>query len=160
MAINEFFNKIIYLGLAFGKHGPRIFESKSNVKFLLSWSLALTAIFLAGCGSGTAETTGFDPSITVQSTPFINRAAPTSARPGDTVTIFGFGFSNEAPNNIVTVGGSAAAAGGYTLVASPTSSEIESLTFTIPSGAAAGNADLFVTVFDNISNAVSFTVNP
>ncbi|MBI4125246.1 MAG: IPT/TIG domain-containing protein [Deltaproteobacteria bacterium] len=117
-------------------------------------------IFLLGCGSSATETAGFDPSVSIQASPFINRSAPTSGRSGDTITLFGFGFSNEAPNNIVTAGGAAATAASYSLVASPTSSEIESLTFTIPTGAATGAGNLFVTVFENTSNAVSFTVNP
>ena len=159
MALNKFLNEIKYLCLPRRKHGSRIFESKSKVK---NQKVAATFWFLLllGCGSAATETAGFDASVSVQANPFINRVTPTSGRAGETITLLGFGFSNGAPNNVVTVGGAAATANGYALVASPTSSEIESLTFTIPIGAATGASNLFVTVFDNASNSVSFTVSP
>lgn len=120
--------------------------------------LVLLFLFL-GCGSS-SETNLFDASISTQAFPLINRANPTSGRVGDTITIFGFGFSNGAANNIVTGGGQPTTAATYALVTNPTSSEIEQLTFTIPTGAATGAGNLFVTVFENTSNTISFTVNP
>lgn len=119
----------------------------------------LFILLLFGCGSD-PETMGLDASISTQAPPFINRIDPASGSVGATVTIFGFGFSNEAPNNIVIVGGTSATASSYSLLANPSSSEIESLTFTIPSGGSTGASDLFVTTFENVSNAVSFTINP
>lgn len=181
VVLNKFINEIKYLFLTLRKHAANIFEYKSKVNLKVSDTFRplppkkcptpfgispalgvghLVLLFLLlGCGSS-SETNLFDASISTQAPPLINRANPISGRVGDTITIFGFGFSNGAANNIVTGGGQPTTAATYALVANPTSSEIEQLTFTIPTGAATGAGNLFVTVFENTSNTISFTVNP
>lgn len=113
-----------------------------------------------GCGSGN-ESTEINSSVATQSLPVITRISPVSGRTGDTITIFGFGFSAQPGINIVSVGTASTTASIYALVNPPTAGEIESLTFTIPTGATTGTHSVFVTVFENTSNAnVQLTVNP
>ena len=115
---------------------------------------------LLGCGS-TADPLALPPSVAIQSVPVIKRISPTSGRVGDTLTLFGFGFSTAPGDNIITVGGKATAAETYALVDPPTDGEIEQLTFKVPTGATTGASGVFVTVFELTSNAdVQFTVNP
>lgn len=152
----------------------KILEYKSNINQKVADTFCngatecsryfLICFLLLGIGCGSEEdtgTAGFDASIATQSSPFINRVSPTSGKAGTTITIFGFGFSNEAANNIITLGGQTTTATQYTLLANPTSTEIESLTFTIPSGATSGANSVFVISFENTSNAnIQFTINP
>lgn len=131
------------------------FDSNSKI------NVAIILFFLiAGCGSGEESNDGFDPSINTASPPVITRVNPTSGRAGDTITIFGLGFSSGAGNNIVMVGGASVSAGTYALVNPPVAGEIEQLTFVIPTGATTGAGNLLVTVLENASNTVTFTVNP
>ena len=116
-------------------------------------------IFVSACGS-TVETS-YDGSVVTQLPPYVARVDPAAGKAGDTVTIFGFGFSDEGPNNIVSFGAASTAASAYNLIAGGVSPEIESLTVTVPAGATVGACSVFVMVFDNISNSnVTFTVNP
>lgn len=135
-----------------------------GILFYLDSMYRRTSIFFAlllatSCGSG--ENSSFDASVSTQSPPVVTRISPTSGKVGDTVTLFGFGFSSEPANNIVSVGGGSTTATSYGLVNPPAKGEIESLTFKIPSGVANGSNSIFATVFENASNAdVAFTVNP
>lgn len=116
-------------------------------------------LFITACGS--AEEIAFDPTISTQAPPFVARVSPTSGQVGDTVTLFGFGFSNAVAANAITLGGASAKAATYALVDPVVGAEIEKITFAVPSGATAGATTVFVTVFDETSNNdVSFTVNP
>ncbi len=179
VTINEFINKIKYLLLPLGQHNGNIFEYKSKVKGEdrgqrttdsgpeegSSWSSVLcplsVVLFLAlGCGSGQETAADFDATVSTQAPPFINRVNPTSGRAGDTITLFGLGFSTAAAGNIVTAGGAATSAATYALVNPPAGGEIEQLTFTIPTGVGTGAGNVFVTVFENTSNTTAFTVNP
>lgn len=113
-----------------------------------------------GCG-GAVSVSDFDASISTQSLPFVKRVSPAGGQAGDTVTLFGFGFSSAPANNIIHIGGTTATATNYALVNPPADGEIESLTFTLPAGATAAAANISVTVFDFTSNTdVQFTVNP
>jgi hypothetical protein len=117
--------------------------------------LSLFAVILS-CGQSLST---FDASIATQTFPYINRVDPATGKAGDTITIYGFGFSVAAPNNVVSLGGSSTVAGAYTLLATPAAGEIESLTVTIPSGVTVGDTFVFITTFGNTSNAnVTFTV--
>ncbi|MDO8493811.1 MAG: IPT/TIG domain-containing protein, partial [Deltaproteobacteria bacterium] len=109
---------------------------------------------------GTSSLGDFDASIVTQTVPFINRVQPNNGRAGDTITVFGFGFSTTSGNNVVVVGGGSAAAANYALVNPAVSGEIEQFTFTVPTNAATGATTLIVEVFGNASNGVAFTVNP
>lgn len=130
--------------------------SKESAGLILSLFLLLDI----GCGSN-SETNLFDASVATEAPPIITRIDPTSARAGETVTIFGLGFSNGAPNNIVTVGGVSTSATAYGLVNPPAAGEIETLTFTVPTNATTGASSIFVTVFDNTGNTdVQLTINP
>lgn len=124
--------------------------------------LLLTGLLLSlsACGSG-EPVDDFDASVATQAPPLVTRINPNNGRAGDTITVFGLGFSIAPGNNIITVGGSSTAATAYALVNPPAAGEIESLTFTVPAGATAGATTIFVTVLDNTSNNnVPFTVNP
>ena len=115
---------------------------------------------IASCGSAN-ETSNVNASVATQLPPVIARVSPTSGRAGDSVTIFGFGFSSAAASNVINVGGQAVAASSYALLNPPAAGEIESLTFAVPSGATTGAGGIFVTVFELTSNAdVQFIVNP
>ena len=132
-----------------------LFYSGSMFKILLFASL----LVLTGCGSGNGATE-IDASIATQSPPVVVRVNPTSGHAGDAVTIFGLGFSAQAGSNIVSIGATSTTASSYALVNPPAAGEIESLTFTVPSGAATGANSVFVTVFENTSNTnIQFTVN-
>lgn len=115
---------------------------------------------MIGCGSETDNVLDLDSSISTGALPYINRINPNAGQAGDTITIFGFGFSSEAANNTIIVGGTSVTASTYALVNPAVAGEIEQLTFVIPAGAAVGAAGVLVTVFDNSSNGnVQLTIN-
>jgi len=122
----------------------------------------IPAIILAIALSITACSTGgddYNANVPTNAPPIISRVEPNSGVPGDEITIFGFGFSVAFPDNIIVVGGAATSATSYNLLADPTSSEIESITFNVPAEAVKGEGAVFVEVYDNVSNTdVSFTV--
>ena len=117
-------------------------------------------IALAACGSGDSS---FDYSEDVPTNlpPTVARIDPATGPVGTAVTVFGFGFSDAAPDNVLMVGSGSIAATAYTLLPNPTSSEIESISATIPAGAAVGADAILVIVDGNPSNAdITFTVTP
>lgn len=112
---------------------------------------------IASCGAGD----DYPSDVPTDSPPIVSRIDPNAGAPGDAITIFGLGFSIAAPNNTVIIGGAAVAATSYRLVDPPTSTEIEALTATVPTGAATGTSSVVVVVYDQTSNAdVAFTVTP
>lgn len=114
---------------------------------------------LVACGS--AVPTEFDESVATQLAPVVTRVAPAAGKGGDTINVFGLGFSAEAAQNIVLLGGAATAAATYGLVNPAAAGEIEQLTFTVPASAALGATTITVTTFDRVSNSdVAFTVTP
>jgi hypothetical protein len=113
--------------------------------------------FLASCGSSA----DFHDDVPTGSSPIVSRVDPTSGPVGTQVTIFGLGFSYVAPTNIIAMGTGAAVAQTYTILANPVDSEIETLTFTVPTGLAPGTYPVVVLVYDTPSNSdVTFTVTP
>lgn len=125
----------------------------------IALSLALLTMTPMSCGSDSSLT--FDVSIPSQTSPFVNRVAPANGKAGDTVTIFGFGFSVESANNIVVFGSISTTALSYGVVSPAAAGEAEQLTVTIPAGATVGSNSVYVNVFENTSNSnVSFTINP
>lgn len=115
-------------------------------------------VFSSACGASEGS---YPDDVPTQTSPLVSRVDPTGGSPGSQITIFGLGFSSAAPNNIVVIGGAAVAATAYTLIGNPTSTEIEALTATVPTGAAQGITSVAVVVYDNASNAdVTFTVTP
>lgn len=103
----------------------------------------------------------FDESVATQLAPVVTRVAPATGKAGDTITIFGVGFSIEPPQNIILVGGATTTAATYGLVIPPTGSEVEQLTFTLPATSAVGATTIAVLVADQASNnTVAFTVTP
>ncbi len=119
--------------------------------------LFLVFIFALSCGSTAGS--DYDLSVPTQTAPYVNRIDPAAGKAGDAVTVFGFGFSAVAANDIVTIGSSAAGASAYALLDGTTAGEVESLTVTVPAGVTVGTNNVFVTVFDNTSNAnVTFAV--
>jgi hypothetical protein len=120
--------------------------------------LAACTLLFAACG-GTTET--FPSDVPTQAPPIVSSVTPTSGKAGDTITINGLGFSSIAPNNTVVIGGVGTSATSYAILNPPTATEIESLTATVPVGAAVGASSVLVIVYENASNAdVMFTVNP
>lgn len=116
------------------------------------------AFFCVSCGS-TVESL-FDETVVTGVDPYVNRVEPATAAAGDTVTIFGMGFSSVKSFNVVIVNGVEALADSYSLLATPQQYELESITFTVPAGIAAGSQPVYVDVLDNISNTnISLTIN-
>lgn len=114
---------------------------------------------LVACGN--AVPTEFDASVATQLAPIVTRVTPATGRRGDTIAIFGLGFSVEALQNIVLLGGATTVAATYNLANPAAAAEIEQLTFTVPAAAALGATTVTVSTFDRVSNSdVAFTVTP
>ena len=121
--------------------------------------LILAVLFLAAaCGSSGDS---FPDDVPTQLPPIVSRVAPATGPAGTVIQIFGFGFSDVAPNNVVIVGGEGFAADAYALVTPATATEIEVLTATVPAGTPAGVDSVAVVVYENVSNTdITFTVTP
>lgn len=122
--------------------------------------IAVVAVFVivVGCGSSGDL---FDATIPSQVNPIVTRIDPTSANAGDTVTIFGIGFSAVPELNVIVMGSATTSANNYSLLPSPSGDEVESLTFVVPSGITPGTYPIYVVVVDNVSNTnVTITINP
>lgn len=119
----------------------------------------LVAVFLLSVGCGQLGDL-FDSTVPLQTDPYVTRISPVAATAGDTVTVFGYGFSDVAELNVVIIGASAVVATSYSLVTPPVAGEIEAITFTVPAGLAIGANSIYVDVLDNVSNTnVSITIN-
>lgn len=109
-------------------------------------------------GCGTADL--YDPTVPTQSNPVVSRVSPVAATAGDTVTIFGFGFSVVPQNNVIIIGDGEAIASTYGLVNPPIANEIEFLMFVVPAGLTLGANSIYVDVLDVISNTnITLTIN-
>lgn len=135
--------------------------ARSILSFVL---LALTAM---SCGSIDGFDNAIDASVATGLLPVISTVTPAvaSLAGGTVVTLSGFGYSISAPNNVITVTNgttsAAVSASSYALVAAPTATDIEAITFTIPPTAPLGVLNVFVTVFNNSSNTnLTLTVVP
>lgn len=113
--------------------------------------------FAFSCGSSL----NFDYTVPSQTEPYVSRVVPSTGKAGDVITIFGSGFSSEVASNIVSFGSTSISADGYALLASPVGAEIESITVTLLANITIGDVTIYVTVFDNTSNAdIGFTITP
>jgi hypothetical protein len=127
---------------------------------MVKWACisVVIAFALVSCGSASDP---YGPDIPTNSPPFVSRIDPNTGSAGNTITIFGFGFSVAVPENIVIMGGAATSATTYTLLSNITGDEIESITAVIPDDAQTGEGPIYVQVHENVSNAdVSLTVTP
>ncbi len=128
------------------------------MKHLIS-TLAAVVIFcgIVACGSGV----DYDSTVTTESPPYVNRIDPSAANRGDTITVYGFGFSFVPEYNIISLGDIAIVASSHDFLAAPVENEIESLTFVVPSNINFGDYGIVITVLGNTSNSnVTLTVNP
>lgn len=117
----------------------------------------MLSVALISCGGSGAP---FNSTVPTQAPPYINRIDPTTVNPGDTVTIFGFGYSIVPGYNIVTFGDVSTVSEGYSILAVPTSDEIESITVVVPANVPAGAQTAYVSVLGNTSNTnMSVNVN-
>jgi hypothetical protein len=116
----------------------------------LSILFCIIALCVA-CGSGTTIT--FDPTIAMQTDPYVVRLSAATAREGDQLQIFGGGFSTAAANNVVTIGDISVVADDHAFVANPADTGVEVLTITVPAGITIGPVTLYVFVLGNTSNA-------
>ncbi len=129
--------------------------------------VALLAMVVASCGSVDSTGNAIDSSVVTGLLPVISTVTPAAASlsAGTVVTLSGYGYSISAPSNVITVTNgttsAAASASSYALVAAPTATDIEALTFTIPPTAPLGILNVFVTVLNNTSNSnLTLTVVP
>lgn len=148
------------------RHNPRAIRAAMRIT-RPTVILALLALTTASCGSASSSGNSMDPSVVTGLPPVISTVAPAvaSLAAGTVVTISGFGYSISAPSNIITVTNgttsAAVSASSYALVAAPTATDIEALTFTIPPTAPLGVLNVYVTIFDNTSNTnLTLTVVP
>ena len=131
---------------------------KVNAKSILLAVLSPAIFAMISCGGASFE---FDFSVPTQSPPYINRIDPVNASPGDVVIIYGFGFSIVEGNNVISFGGVSTVAEDYAELEATNENEIESLTVTVPDGVDAGENDIKVSVFDNVSNTdLKITITP
>lgn len=117
-------------------------------------------LVLTACGGASGE---FSDNVPTGSVPFLSRAIPSSMSLGDSVTIFGYGFSIVPEENLVILGDLEIVAEDYELLDPSVAEdgEIESISFTVPSDASLGAQTLTVTVLDNdSSNSLNVTVTP
>lgn len=110
--------------------------------------MTVAIIMLAACGK--VETQGGE--VPTSTPPIITRVDPATAAPGDTVTIFGFGFTSTAQLNFVFLDSAVILADSYEVLATPTEDEIEAITFTVPDDSADGDYSIMIEVYDNLSN--------
>ncbi len=128
----------------------------------MRWMTLTWLGLIAACGSVNGESVlFFDPNVSLQTIPVVTRVTPTTGRAGDTITIFGLGFSIVPTDNLVVLSNTSIPASAYALVDPPVTGEIEQLTFTLPADSAIGDTSVVVNVYENSSNSdVLLTVTP
>lgn len=128
--------------------------------FRLSILISALCLFSLSCGSS-SDAVDYPSDVSTKSPPIVMSVAPSTGAAGDTITIYGIGFSSVPEFNTVIIGGDAMAATVYDLVPSPTSTAVEFLTAAVPAGAAVGVNSILVLVHESPSNAdITFTVTP
>lgn len=126
---------------------------------IVVWIFLLSTL-LTGCGSS-SNTIDLDPSVATDLPTVLHRVDPATAHAGDTITLFGFGFSVAAAENLLVVGDTSAAANTYSLLATPATDELESLTVTLPTSLTPGDYALTLFVHETQSNdTVTLTITP
>lgn len=128
--------------------------------FRLSILISVLCLFSISCGSA-SDAVDYPSDVPTKSPPIVMSVAPSTGAAGDTITIYGVGFSSVPAFNTIIIGGAAIAATAYDLVPAPTSTAVEFLTAAVPAGAAVGADSILVLVHESPSNAdTSFTVTP
>lgn len=128
------------------------------MRHLFLWPLFFILLLTTSCASNGLA---FDPLVSTQSFPTITRVSPTTVARGATLTLFGRGFASAAALNIAVIGNAQALGETYTLLATPTADELESLTITVPATAETGDQTVFLTVIENVSNTdTAVTITP
>ncbi len=125
--------------------------------------LPVTAVaVIAGCGDLTSATSvGFPPDVVTEVPPVISSVTPATGPVGTVVTISGIGFSNIPPNNTIIMDNSSTVATDHSYLAVPTSTDFETLTFTVPNDAPLGATPVVVSVGAYASDDnIIFTVTP
>jgi hypothetical protein len=112
-------------------------------------AVVLLASGAAGCQSQYLDPGANPISPSGTPTPAITSLSPTSGRVGAPVTIAGISFGSTQGSSAVMFGGVVAPVGSWTL---------NTITVTVPSGAATGN--VVVSVGGLNSNSMTFTVAP
>ena len=119
------------------------------------FACAVLGIPAIGCGA--LGRPGVDSHVVSSpGVPILVSVAPEAASAGNSVTLQGQGFSFVAQENVVVVGDASTVADQYLIAEDGT----ESLTFTLPDSASAGETQVLVVVEDNASNTLPFTVDP
>ncbi|PIR18224.1 MAG: hypothetical protein COV46_01000 [Deltaproteobacteria bacterium CG11_big_fil_rev_8_21_14_0_20_49_13] len=127
------------------------------VKKLFFFLFLIFSVTLLSCGS---SGTPFNSTVSTQAPPYVNRIDPAIVNPGDTLTIFGLGYSIVPGYNIVTFGDVSTVSENYFILTTPTSDEIESITVVVPANVPAGTQTVYVSVIGNTSNTnMSVNVN-
>ncbi len=110
----------------------------------------LFIILIASCGGS-----GSDPypnDVPTHAPPLVTRIDPDSASPGDTVTIYGLGYSIIPEYNLITFGSVSAVADSYDFLDPPGDGEFEIITVVIPDDVEVGINPVMVTVHQTTSN--------
>lgn len=116
------------------------------------WLVLALGICCGGCGEGETAAFEFDESVPLQLQPYVARITPTTAKTGDTITIVGFGYSVIPNQNAIVLDTATVAAESYAVAPAPAGTELEQLTFQVPSTLAVGTYSVGVVVYDNSSN--------
>lgn len=123
-----------------------MFKSRVSSLFIL--------FSLFGVACGPADTT-----IALDPMPFLVRLDPSSAQAGDTVTIYGSGFSVEE-DNIVLLGSEVIVETDWDVADTGVDGEADQISFTVPDTTQSGEVALIVMIGDTTSNSLSFIINP
>lgn len=111
-----------------------------------SFFLFIITFVLSACGSDL----GYPSAIATQSAPALLQIIPTSAAPGDTVAVYGLGFSVIPAANVLFLGETEIAASAYALNEDDALEAPEVLSFVLPDDIVAD--DYTVSLFVNYDN--------
>lgn len=116
------------------------------------------AMILAPCG-GSSDV--YPDDVVSNTNPIVSRVDPATAARSQEITIYGIGFSIEPPSNIVIIGNSSTSATAHGFIESPTSTEFEYITATIPADTPEGDNSVIVQVHEYSSNTdITIAVTP
>ena len=119
--------------------------------------LLITCIL--SCGGSGADP--YPNDVPTHSPPLVTRIDPAIASAGDTITIYGLGYSIIPEYNLVTFGSISAVADSYDFLDPPSDGEFEIITVVIPDDADPGINPVMVTVHQTTSNDdVSISITP
>jgi hypothetical protein len=128
------------------------------IRTLRAFGLGIVLCSLSACGVGDL---GIEGTVPTDTFPIVMRVSPDSGAAGETITVFGVGYSIIPNENILFLGEGASAATSYGLVTNGEPGEAEQLTFPVPAESLPGDQAVVVLVNENTSNAdLSFTVLP